>query len=651
MRIPTYQRRQTPVKVMPQVTNVDISGFGEALTKTGAFFGQKLRENREMVQLAKAQTDTASAFAEFRLDLEKDPDYLKYPEKYNKFIKPTAETIANNITEPNAKQSFQMWVDKEQVQQKSQVDWLSHNKEVKDLTVQLDTLVNKAVELGRYDLVEGYINAATYGETPLILPNVGKAKIEWAKNQIAYNNAFSQAMKMPYEEAEPWARNPENNPDITAKQRDQLVSEIRQERGFQKMLEQEKWDAKNREVEKAFVDKFYVTQNLSYKDVEKGRDAVTEGEYEHWMSMLRRRDDERLSGSSTRKSDESAKDWLYQILYSGREARWMSPEEKQIEIDKMRLGESEHGYLNQTDAVKGVGDINDVNVIKDTYFYNGTEIINTAFESSLNQIDEKLKIEKDKKKRDKLIDQRTEIMQSKIQAQDDFRELYSNSPNMKYNQNEILQGARNIVTDTKKRNKGWLTSGSETGPFGVTPINFIQKLEETGGLIGVGEKYHEAFKEAETYIEKEFEKTIDNELKYKYLPEVKSNVDKKFEAMGVGIPAWIKKIDVQKSMETEKLKEEKENLDIRTFEYPTGEQGRLLLDKKRGDVSAYIFRNGKWEMGYDPRAIQSKASQFLDIYGKAEDTMYNTNTGEFIYKSGGLWYGYDEKKKKWVAYE
>jgi hypothetical protein len=31
--------------------------------------------------------------------------------------------------------------------------------------------------------------------------------------------------------------------------------------------------------------------------------------------------------------------------------------------------------------------------------------------------------------------------------------------------------------------------------------------------------------------------------------------------------------------------------------------------------------------------------------------MYNTNTGEFIYKSGGLWYGYDEKKKKWVAYE
>jgi len=602
MQVPKYDSELSYIKAMPQPITVGpaVAGLGKVLTDIGAHFVQKLRENREATQFAKAQTDTINAFNKFRLDLEKDPEYLKYPEKYEEFKHAEYDSILRSISEPGAQEAFQMWVERESTKQQHDVDWLSHNKEVKDQLQSYDNDIQEAIKRGDHPFVIARTNAAIRGG--LLLESQGQAVIDKSKHQIDYNNAYNKSMALPILEAEAWIQNSENTPDLTPDERERLLKDRRYEDGYQKARAREEHEKVYNQAWTDCVkdfDSLSLTKNKIYQRFDPQQDASA---IDHWINLLNRRAEaaRKKKADPFKKSDPMVYAAIAKVVYDPYR-EW--DEKRQIVNKYHGQGLSTADYIkfmNELDTKRGKG-----NFALDT----GFKLFDKAFK------DGKIKSEKELALR-----------------KNDYMDRLRNDPQL--SDEEKIRVAQNQV-ETIQKNNGLLG----TGLFGESNIDFVNKIMKEGKLLGAEDnpEYKKAIMAAEAERAQKFEdflyRKIESDLGYEHL-DVFHTVPSSLEA----------------SPDLEKIKEELENYKVdRQFDYPGGDPGYEVLNSKTGEKQYYIWKDGEWKrwhkpvMQEDKATIISDADRFKKQFG-GWDSLAQTDDGTILYVKDNKTYRYKNGK-------
>ncbi len=112
MKIPVYKHRvplagPSGARVQPVTTAARaVSQFGQALTQAGLMFEEKYRKARMADQLQEASLGVTEDFNNFMLNMEKDPEYEKYEEKFIAFKDATFKRNFSGITDREAQKIF-----------------------------------------------------------------------------------------------------------------------------------------------------------------------------------------------------------------------------------------------------------------------------------------------------------------------------------------------------------------------------------------------------------------------------------------------------------------------------------------------------------------------------------------------------------------
>jgi hypothetical protein len=269
MKIPQYIRQEKPqvvpgVRVSPEAMTQDIGAmgqFGQAMSKVGNEFVQKLREAREVSEYSNAENTWKEGINQFKLGL--DTDYKTHSERFEKRQAELYNEISSKMTESNSHAAFKRFVDKNLVDERFNIGRDARKLEIAAMEADYYKQIELAVKRGDVD----FINKSTAGAVSagILKADVGETARQNALRKVEYDSTWQTAIGMPDEESatefiekEKGLTPTERNSLLTAASRHFTAEEARQKETVEKQRELDR--AKLWEKEKK--------NELTYQDID-----------------------------------------------------------------------------------------------------------------------------------------------------------------------------------------------------------------------------------------------------------------------------------------------------------------------------------------------------------------------------------------------
>ncbi len=624
-----YKSQESGIKKMPtgagdDAMSASLSRFGGVLTDVGSEVGRKLRENREATQYAAAQTQAYQKFNEFRLKLNEDPEYLKYPEKYEEFQQQIFTEIGDGISEPNAKAQFQIWGNSEKVRQWKEVNDLSQKKEITDMIGVYENDIDQAIIRGDHAFIISRTNSAIAGG--LLLESQGQKVINDATHQIEINTALTQAMTLPLEDGENYVNNAKNTPNLTPQERQQIVNKLRDEDAYQRNKDEREhqlvMEQANTNMVKAWDNlvngrQGYLTRDMIDKQFDPKRDTE---KIEHWYGML---NDFWMGKAGGRKEDDP------EALANAVEivSDWeMDKDTKRSKLDALwdggRGGLLPTTYMNYVEKVQSDKDLPNYST------KNGFELINTAY---ANRIEQAIK---DGKSEDiARLNKEKAIVQLQVSS------AYDQHPEWTPTQKDDF--VHEILMPVKK---GW----SETWSAYVGNMNDAYAKGEHLGTLQSQYFQKEALPGAATEYENNKQARMNNFIAIReqnaYL-----DIGGKYGINPYSTPnPYTKPLHEKAKKDLEVWKETEKNWKVTDdFVYPNGFPGLERTNQKTKQKEYWAFNGSSWEVA--GRNYKSEEDSFMKDIGSFDGTSTGAKGEKYYHKAGDpvdKWYM--KKGDKWV---
>lgn len=205
MKIPQYIRQEKPqvvpgVRVSPEAMTQDIGAmgqFGQAMSKVGNEFVQKLREAREVSEYSNAENTWKEGINQFKLGL--DTDYKTHLEKFEKRQVELYNEISSKMTESNSHAAFKRFVDKNLVDERFSIGREARKLEIGAMAADYYKQIELAVKRGDVD----FINKSTAGAVSagILKADVGETARQNALKKVEYDSTWQTAISMPDEKS------------------------------------------------------------------------------------------------------------------------------------------------------------------------------------------------------------------------------------------------------------------------------------------------------------------------------------------------------------------------------------------------------------------------------------------------------------------